>query len=153
MLRCGPVYLLLSALTACSSPDVGPVEKRAPAPPPEPSVAETDRPDAGAPAPLPVLQLARPMLVDITREDCLPCKLMAPWLIELRARHAGAIEVLEVSLDRPENRELALFFKARSVPTQVYVDAGGREVGRDVGLATLPQMESRLEKLGFLKKD
>jgi len=93
------------------------------------------------------------MLVDFTREDCLPCKLMEPWLAELRKRHAGRIEILELDLDHPENREIARFFKVKSVPLQVYVDARGREVARGVGLATLQQMQSQLERLEFLGED
>jgi thioredoxin 1 len=163
-----PFCLLALALIACSSPEPDPAKERAPirppgtapasgseaAPPPEPTAAEGDRPDAGANRPqLAALALGRPMLLDFTREDCLPCKLMEPWLAELRSRHAGVIEILEVDLDLPENRDVARFFKARSVPMQVYVDARGVEVSRNVGLATLPQMQQKLEKLGFPRKD
>jgi thioredoxin 1 len=160
-----PLYLFALALIACSSPEPDPAKERAPirtpatartngrqaAPPPEPVAAEDDRPDAGAPRPqLAALALGRPMLLDFTRKDCLPCKLMEPWLAELRRRHAEVIEILEIDLDLKENTDVARFFKARSVPMQVYVDTRGKEVSRNVGLATLPQMQSRLEKLGFL---
>jgi len=162
-----PYCLLALALTACSTPDPGPAKERAPAQiaaeravvgvasaPAEPIEVEDDRPDAGAPRPqLGALSLGRPMLVDFTRDDCLPCKLMEPWLAELRRRHAGTVEILEVDLDEKESHELAQYFKARSVPLQVYVDARGREVSRNVGLATLPQMQLKLEGLGFLGRD
>jgi thioredoxin 1 len=149
-----PILLLALSTGACSTPDSGSPE-RAPSPMPAATpAAEPAAPDAGARRPQPAgLALGRPMLVDFTREDCLPCKLMEPWLAELRRRHAGRIEVLELDLDRPENKEIARFFKAKSVPMQVYVDARGREVARGVGLATLQQMQNRLERLGFVKKD
>jgi thioredoxin 1 len=161
-----PFCLLAVASIACSSKEPGSAKDRAPirtpatartnertsAPLPEPVAAEGDRPDAGAPQPqLAALALGRPMLLDFTRKDCLPCKLMEPWLADLRRRHTGVIEILEVDLDLPENRDVARFFKARSVPMQVYVDTRGAEVSRNVGLATLPQMQRRLEKLGFLE--
>jgi thioredoxin 1 len=161
-----PFCLLALAFIACSSPEPDPAEGRMPiripaaarasgrtvAPPPEPVAEEGDRPDAGAKQlELEDLALGRPMLLDFTRKDCLPCKLMEPWLAELRRRYKGVIEILEVDLDLPENRDVARFFKAKSVPMQVYVDARGREVSRNVGLATQPQMQRQLEKLGFLE--
>jgi thioredoxin 1 len=92
------------------------------------------------------------MLLDFTRDHCLPCEIMAPWVDELRKKYAGRVQVQEINIDRAENRELGRFFRARSIPMQVYVDAGGREIGRHVGLATLPQMERTLEKLGLVPR-
>ncbi|MBW2278439.1 MAG: thioredoxin family protein, partial [Deltaproteobacteria bacterium] len=89
---------------------------------------------------------------DFTRDHCLPCKIMAPWVDELRQTHAAQVAVVEINIDRPENKPLGRFFKTRSIPTQVYVDEQGREVSRNVGLATKPQMERTLKRLGFLKQ-
>jgi thioredoxin 1 len=94
-----------------------------------------------------------PALLDFTRKDCLPCKLMEPWLAELRRRHAGRIAIVELDLEQADSRDVARFFRARSVPIQVYLDANGREVARNSGLATLQQMQNQLEKLGFLEQD
>jgi len=143
-------FALAISLGACSSPDSAPVGQSAPTP--APAAADVERPDAGAgPPQLAPLSLGVPALLDFTREDCLPCKLMEPWLAELRKRHAGRVAILELDLEHPDTRDVARFFKARSVPLQVYVDARGREVSRNAGLATLPQMQSQLEKLGFLE--
>jgi hypothetical protein len=62
------------------------------------------------------------------------------------------VEVIEVNIDRPENKALAVFFKARAVPMQVYLDADGREVSRSTGIATLAQMQNEIERLGFSKE-
>jgi thioredoxin 1 len=138
MTRGKPLCLLALAIVACASPDPA-QEKKIPLP-------------AAAPPPrLPALSLGHPMLIDFAREDCMPCKLMEPWLAELRKRHAGTVEILEIDLEHPDSRAIARYFKARSVPMQVYVDAHGREVSRNVGLATSPEMQGQLEKLGFLE--
>jgi thioredoxin 1 len=161
----GSIPLLLISLCGCSSPEPRPGGEPAAIPastaPATKEVAravsppgEVDPVDAGAGRPqLAPLALGVPMLLDFTREDCLPCKLMAPWLAALQKRHAGRIAILELDLDQPDSRDLARFFKARSVPMQVYVDARGREVSRNVGLATLQQMQNQLEKLGFTDGD
>jgi len=112
--------------------------------------AETDATDAGPVAsPLPT---GKPILIDFTRDHCLPCQIMAPWVDELRKKHADRVAVVEINIDRPENKSIGRFFKARSIPTQVYIDAQGREVARHVGLATKPQMERVLKRHGFLEK-
>lgn len=93
----------------------------------------------------------KPVLIDFTRDHCLPCDLMAPWLEEVRRSHCGSLDVTEINIDRPENKEIGAHFKVKSIPTQVYVDSGGKEVLRHVGLATRPQMEATLRKLGFIE--
>jgi thioredoxin 1 len=149
------------ALAACSEN----TPSRSPSPPPKggslavPTGGQAsdgqERVDGGiASAPIAgtPLDLGRPVLVDFSRDDCLPCDLMRPWVDDLRKRHRGTVEVIEVNIDRPENRSLAVFFKARAVPLQVYLDAEGREVARNTGLATLAQMEGELARFGFTKK-
>jgi thioredoxin 1 len=117
-----------------------------------PVATEPAVPDA-SPEPSPAaVAPGLPMLLDFTRDHCLPCDIMAPWVEELRKKHAERVLVKEINIDRPENRELGLFFKTRSIPTQVYVDAQGREVSRHVGLATKEQMQRTLEQLGFVGK-
>jgi thioredoxin 1 len=160
---------LCAAVLAACGEGSAPVEPPRPAPAPPgvveelavPALAESAAPDASAgerapdAAPEPpraTVEPGLPMLLDFTRDHCLPCEIMAPWVDELRKKHAGRVQVQEINIDRPENRELGLFFKTRSIPTQVYVDAQGREVSRHVGLATKPQMERTLEQLGFAPK-
>ena len=157
-MRCPPLALFASlALVACSepAPSAAPPEERAATPGQDeaPDRAAGEAPDAGAaPTDVSPIRLGRPVLLDFSRDHCLPCELMRPWLDELRRRHARAVEVIEVNIDRPENKALAVFFKARSVPMQVYVDADGREVSRSTGIATLAQMQNQIERLGFSKE-
>lgn len=159
------ILLLAAAALSCSSPEPAPGSgSRAPpvaAPPAPPSAGASEAAPTAAEAPdagvgrqrRPPIAPGRPVLIEFTRAHCLPCEVMAPWLAELRALHAGKIDVLELDLDRAENEPIARFFGARSVPLQVYVDAAGREVARNSGLATKAQMQHRLEALGFVKAD
>ncbi len=91
------------------------------------------------------------MLVDFTRDYCLPCQLMAPWLAELRAETRGEVEVVEVNVDRAENERFALFFGVASVPTQVFLDADGRVASRHEGVATLDELRQTLRRLGWTR--
>lgn len=159
-MRCLPIVLCATvALAACSEPAPGgpqmEVKASAPAsePVPVPVPEQTGVVDSGAaPAEAPPIRLGRPVLLDFSRDHCLPCDLMRPWLDELRERHAGRIEVVEVNIDREENRQLAVFFRARAVPLQVYLDADGKELARSAGVATLAQMQAQLRRLGLSKE-
>jgi thiol-disulfide isomerase/thioredoxin len=161
-----PLLVLATALVGCvddqpaqkSSPPAARAGRPTPesAPPPRPmAAAETTEPDAGvgadaglAAAPQP---LGKPALLDFTRDHCLPCEIMAPWVKELRIAYGDRVEIAEINIDRPENKPLGRYFKARSIPTQVYLDAEGRELSRNVGLATKDQMERTLKRHGFLE--
>jgi thioredoxin 1 len=154
----------LSASGCGDSRDAAPTAEPEPKPRPAPRVtepvdppqaAEDDHADAGqhsdaGPLPMP-LPPGKPLLLEFTRNHCLPCEIMAPWMKELRAKHAAQVKIIEINIDRAENKQLARYFKARSIPTQVYVDKSGRQVSRHVGLATKPQMERTMKRHGFLE--
>jgi len=98
------------------------------------------------------LPSGKPMLLDFTRDHCMPCTIMSSWVDDLQKKYAGKVGILKINIDRKENRSLGMFFRISAVPTQVYVDKTGREIKRNTGLATQVQMEKMLTGLGFLAK-
>lgn len=103
-----------------------------------------------ASAPSPTVVSGKPMLLEFTRDHCLPCTIMAPWMAELKKQYSEQVDINEINIDRPGNKELGIYFKVASIPTQVYVNGGGKVLSRHVGLATSAQMEATLRKHGFL---
>ncbi len=93
----------------------------------------------------------RPMMIDFTKDFCLPCQVMAPWVAELRSAHAASLDVVEVNLDRQSSEKLALFFQVESVPTQVYLDASGRVLEIHAGAATREEMERSFRRWGWVR--
>ena len=90
------------------------------------------------------------MMVELTRDFCLPCQQMRPTVEALRNRHEGAIDIVEVNVDRAVHRPYAILFGVRTVPAQVFVDATGRVVARDEGFATETEIRDRFRELGWL---
>ncbi len=78
-------------------------------------------------------QKSLPKVVDFGDKFCIPCKLMAPALEELKTEQAGKLEVQFVSLGDKENLPLAVKHRIKLIPTQVFFDADGKEVWRHEG--------------------
>jgi len=137
------VLLFLALLSACdpNTPSGSDAVPGTLSPPESASVAPS------APA---VPESSRPMMIDFTRDFCLPCQVMAPAVAELRQQHAGLVDVVEVNVDREKNERCALFFVVESVPTQVFVDASGRVVARHGGIATKEEMTRTLRELQWI---
>ncbi len=80
-----------------------------------------------------VLSAALPVLVDFTATWCPPCRALEPILHALAAANAGRLQVRTV--DGDEQAQLAARYRIKAFPT-VIAFAGGKEVGRHVGLTT-----------------
>ena len=72
-----------------------------------------------------------PKLLDLGAGKCIPCKMMAPILEELRKEYAGRMEV--VFIDVWEKPEAAKPYGIETIPTQIFFDAEGKELFRHVG--------------------
>lgn len=72
-----------------------------------------------------------PVLIDVGAETCIPCKMMAPVLAELKSEHAGRLAVYFLNLD--DFPGLAREYRIRVKPTQIFYDAAGRELFRHEG--------------------
>jgi thioredoxin 1 len=88
---------------------------------------------------------ALPRLVDVGADQCIPCKMMAPVLEELRAEYAGSLEVVFVDVwKKPEEGKK---YQVRGIPTQIFYDASGMELYRHAGFMSKEDILKKLEEL------
>ena len=92
-----------------------------------------------------------PRFLDLGSTTCVPCKLMAPIIEELKTEYAGIMEVhfLDVNTNPILNEE----FDIRVIPTQIFYDADGNELFRHEGFISKEDILAKWAELGIeLKK-
>ena len=87
-----------------------------------------------------------PRLVDVGAGPCIPCKLMAPMLAELKTEYAGRLRV-DV-YDVRENQLIGETFGIRVIPTQIFYGPAGKELWRHEGFMSKEDMLAKWEELG-----
>jgi thioredoxin 1 len=87
-----------------------------------------------------------PKLVDVGAGRCIPCKLMAPILEELRTNNAGRLEV--VFVDVWENPDAGKPYNIEMIPTQIFFDADGNELFRHTGFFGKEDILAKWKELG-----
>lgn len=90
---------------------------------------------------------ALPRLLDLGAKQCVPCKLMAPILDELRLTYAGVLQV--DFIDVWDNRAAATAHHIASIPTQIFFAPDGRELFRHEGFLAREDVLARWKSLGF----
>lgn len=87
-----------------------------------------------------------PRLVDLGAGTCIPCKLMAPILADLRQTYTQQLEV--TFIDVWEKPEAAKPYGINIIPTQIFFDAQGRERFRHEGFYGKEDILAKWKELG-----
>jgi len=85
-------------------------------------------------------------LVDLGATECIPCKMMAPILRDLAREYEGKAAV--IFIDVWKNPAPARQTGIRVIPTQIFYDKQGKEVGRHEGFLDKKSIVAAFEKLG-----
>lgn len=87
-----------------------------------------------------------PMLVDLGKGTCIPCKKMKPILDELKAEYEGRaiVKVIDLRYDRQAARK----YGVRLIPTQIFYDAEGYEVYRHQGFMDKQSIKMKFAEMG-----
>ncbi|NQU38588.1 MAG: thioredoxin family protein [Lentisphaerae bacterium] len=89
---------------------------------------------------------ALPRLVDLGAGRCIPCKLMAPIIEELKQEYAGTFSI--DFIDVWEHPEVGVPYGVRMIPTQIFYDAAGAELFRHEGFFSKEDILATWEEYG-----
>jgi len=101
---------------------------------------------SGSTAPAAPTDRGLPRLVDLGSTNCIPCRMMAPILEELKTEYAGRMQVefIDVVADPDAGRPYGI----KLIPTQVFFDASGRELWRHEGFISKEDVLAKWKELG-----
>lgn len=85
-------------------------------------------------------------MVDLGAKQCIPCKMMAPIMEALEKEYDGRAAI--VFIDVWGNPNEVEKFNLRSIPTQIFYDAEGKERWRHIGFLEKAAIEAKLKELG-----
>lgn len=89
---------------------------------------------------------ALPRLIDLGADKCVPCKMMAPILDELKEEYQGRFEV--EFIDVWKKPEAGRQWRIRVIPTQIFIDTSGKELYRHEGFFSKEDILEKWKELG-----
>lgn len=87
--------------------------------------------------------------VELGSVNCIPCKAMQPLMEKVRKEYPEQVEVIFHDVWTEEGKPQARAFKIRVIPTQVFLDKGGREYFRHEGYLPWEEILAALERGGL----
>ncbi len=86
--------------------------------------------------------------VELGSVRCIPCKMMIPIMEEVERRFGDEVLVVFHDVWTQEGQPYADKYKIRGIPTQVFLDADGKEFFRHTGFFPKEELFKVLEKGG-----
>ena len=85
-------------------------------------------------------------MIDLGADKCIPCKMMAPILVELEKEYRGRAAI--VFLDVWKDAAPAKKFGIRAIPTQIFFNEKGEEISRHEGFFSKEEIVAKLTEMG-----
>ena len=139
-MKTGVKILIVAALAAAVAGAV--VLKKRQAPAETTATGAANEPGKAAPG----TGAKLPKLVDLGADKCVPCKMMAPILEELKKEYAGRMNV--EFIDVWKNPDAGKAAGVEMIPTQIFYDASGKELFRHTGFFGKDDILGKWKELG-----
>ena len=101
---------------------------------------------SASPNPVAITVSGKVTMIDLGAGECIPCKMMAPIIEELKKEYAGRADI--IFIDVWKNPAQAKKYGIRAIPTQIFFDQDGREVHRNTGFMDKKRIVEVLTRLG-----
>jgi thioredoxin 1 len=100
-------------------------------------------------APAPVGRTPFVTFVELGSVRCIPCRQMQPVMKSIEKKYGDQIRVIFHDVWKPEQAEQAKVYGIRLIPTQVFLDADGKEFSRHEGFYPEEEIDRLLQKKGL----
>jgi thioredoxin 1 len=86
--------------------------------------------------------------IELGSVNCIPCKMMQPVMKEIETKYGTQVKVVFYDVWTTAGRPYAAQYGIRAIPTQVFLDANGREFFRHEGYFPFNEVEKILKRGG-----
>jgi len=90
--------------------------------------------------------------IELGSVNCIPCRMMQPVMKNIEKKYGDQIKVIFYDVWTQEQRKYADIYKIRVIPTQVFLDANGKEFHRHEGFYPEAEIDKILESKGLKPK-
>ena len=87
-----------------------------------------------------------PVMIELGSDQCIPCKMMAPILEELKTEYAEKLKVH--FLDVRKLPVLSKIYGIKFIPTQIFYDVSGKELFRHEGFYAKEDILTKWKEFG-----
>ena len=87
--------------------------------------------------------------VELGSVKCIPCRQMVPVMEAVEKEYKGKVKVVFHDVWTDEGKPFAKQYKIRVIPTQIFLDAEGKEFHRHEGFYPKDQIDKILKKQGL----
>lgn len=87
--------------------------------------------------------------IELGSVNCIPCKKMQPVMKAIEAKYGEQIKVIFYDVWKPEQKKFAEKYAIKLIPTQVFLDANGKEFFRHEGFYPEKDIDNVLQGKGI----
>ncbi len=109
-----------------------------------PAIVLSQSTPASSPAPQP-----RITFVELGSVNCIPCKAMQPVMKAIEEKYGSQVKVVFYDVWKKEQAHYAQQYGIRLIPTQVFLDANGKELMRHEGFFPEKEIDAFLQSKGL----
>jgi len=98
------------------------------------------------------LEVSKPQVtfLEFGSTTCIPCKMMEKVMDEIRVDYGDKVEVIFHNVN--DEKGLAGEYGIKMIPTQIFLDAKGKEFHRHIGYYPAEEIAKVLSEKGIVKK-
>jgi thioredoxin 1 len=86
--------------------------------------------------------------IELGSVNCIPCKMMQPVMKKVEAKYGSQVKVIFYDVWTDKGAPYGESYKIRAIPTQVFLDANGKEYSRHEGYFPFEELEKVLRQKG-----
>jgi thioredoxin 1 len=90
--------------------------------------------------------------VELGSVNCIPCKAMQPIMKSIEEKYGSQIKVVFYDVWKQDQKHFAQMYNIRLIPTQVFLDANGKELMRHEGYFPEKDIDIFLQTKGLISK-